>query len=530
MNQTGNTINPGNIQHFADSAANAIQLGQRQFFTPPDLAAALFTPLKNTACTIATDLMAGSGHLLTASKRKHLIGIDVDERSTSIGKHVYQADVTRYFSLAHNAGLDHDMLLLNPPFSLQWYLDRLSPLASASSRGVKQAYQDALSKGKTIDSTLGTFLIALELLSYQGEGYMICNADTARRLIGDPSADKATELLLNVWCWLDIPNATYENQQSKFPTAVLYFSASHGMSVPADRKPLHLIAPSADPQTVENTLQTALSARPFAYCGRPIRYDYNAQQWDQFKNLWNAVRTEYHQLYHGDPPAYNLSLRPDGTIRTHLDPYRKAAYHHNRDLLIAFREMEGESPTSLVVQQASRSALKHAIQSGAWRVEQALVDAVNQAISAYQAVRAPFYQPEPVQSLGWLDEESEIVCERSGITGFQPGTSYPLQTWIEDTKWEDKKMNLEGETEKLSMSGRELVVCLTDDAGEQHHFHVRRDDADLGSQGNIHHHHIKTLISHFHIPTPMDVAATRPDSYLNYMDRLKKLESIINAA
>ena len=32
MKQTGNSINPANIQHFADSAKNAIQLGQRQFF------------------------------------------------------------------------------------------------------------------------------------------------------------------------------------------------------------------------------------------------------------------------------------------------------------------------------------------------------------------------------------------------------------------------------------------------------------------------------------------------------------------
>ena len=130
----------------------------------------------------------------------------MDERVSSIPKAaIFQADVTRFYPLAHQARLKHDLLLLNPPFSLQWWLDRLAPLALSDVPGVKETYATACSKGDTIDSTLATLLIALDSLSSSGEGFMICNGDTARRLIGDPAtsndaplADPA--LIRNVWC------------------------------------------------------------------------------------------------------------------------------------------------------------------------------------------------------------------------------------------------------------------------------------------------------------------------------------------
>jgi hypothetical protein len=560
MNQSGNSINPGNIQHFADSAKNAIQLGQRQFFTPPDLADALCSVFKFNVAAIATDLMAGNLALLKAAKRRHSCGIDVDERITSLHQtskfqnsrfsSFYQADVTRFYPLAHAAGLKHDLLLLNPPFSLQWWLSRLSPLALSTVPGVKETYAAAHAKGDTRDSTLSTILIALDSLSSYGEGFMICNGNTARRLIGDPenptsnTQHSTSTLLHNVWAWLDIPGAVYEGQNSTFPTSVLYFSASHGHAAPHDRGPLYLLSPSADPGTVVSTLATAISARPFAFCGRSITHEYQAQDWKNFLPIWHAVREEYHQLHHGAKPAWNLTLHPDDTIRTFLDPFRRAAYVHNRDLLTAFRSMSGESPAALVVQQASRAALKHAMTSGSWRVDPVLVAAVDAACAAYESVRAPFYTPNEVQSLGWLDEESFITCNQPGIPGFHPGTAYPLRTWIEDTEWADKKTNLAGDCEDLALSGRELVVEVTDTDDQPHRFHVRRADAGgapkrkgirmnrstvLHSERG-HHHHIQALIDHFAIPIPRDVAQTNPTAYQANLARLDQLQALINAA
>lgn len=536
MKQQGNSINPGNIQHFSESAKNAIQLGQRQFFSPPDLAAALCTMFAASKSTCATDLMAGGGALLTAAKRPESLAIDIDERVKGLLSNFasYQADVTRYYPLAHAIGLTHDLLLLNPPFSLQWYLDRLAPLALSDVTGVKQLYAAAMAKGDTIDSTLATLAIALDSLSSGGEGMMICNADTARRLIGDPEGKgelPATPLLRNVWCWLDIPGALYEGQQTPFPTAVLYFSASHGRHAPEDSKPLYLHSPSADPQTVARTLATAISARRFAFHGRSIETFYQAQKFkEDLMPLWVAVRAEYHQLYHGLKPDWNLQLTPNGKIRTHLDPFRRVAYEHNRALLLAFQEMNGHAPASLVVQQASRAAVKHAMVCGAWRVQPDLVAAVDAAIAAYECVRAPFYTPNEVQSLGWLDEESQIPCRRPGIPGFREGQRYALRTWIEDTSWKDTKTNLEGDSERLVMSGRELVVELLADDDEKHHFHVRRDDSKLGAdRDGIHHHAIPALLAHFEIPIPRDVAQTNPAAYQSNLTRIDQLEALINA-
>ena len=540
MHQQGNTINSGNIQHFADSAKNAIQLGQRQFFTPPDFAEALCSVFQFNKATIASDLTAGNLALLKAARRANSCGIDVDERITALPTRsaVVQADLTRWYPLAHQARLRHDLLLLNPPFSLQWYLDRLAPLALSDAAGVKETYAAACAKGDTIDSTLATLLIALDSLSSAGEGFMICNGDTARRLFGGGAISESPvahpSLLRNIWCWLDVPGATYENQGTAFPTSVLYFSASHGQACPKDRLPLYLHSPSADPRTVTQTLATAVSARPFAMCGRSLCHDYQAQNWkDHFLPTWNAIRDEYHQLHHGAPPLYNLSLRPDGTIRIHLDPFRRTAYVHDRPLLLAFQAMGGTSPAALVVQQTTRAALKHAVVSGAWRVDPALVAAVDSAIAAYESVRAPFYTPNEVQSLGWLDEESMISCKKPGIPGFRPGHAYALKTYIEDTTWRDSKTNLSGEREDLTLSGRELVVELADDEQQAHRFHVRRDDAEAANtprRGSASDHHIQALLDHFQIPIPRDVAQTNPAAYQANLARLDALQSIINTA
>ena len=236
------------------------------------------------------------------------------------------------------------------------------------------------------------------------------------------------------------------------------------------------------------------------------------------------------------------STRP-GRIRTWLDPYRRHAYHHNRDLLCAFREMDGQLPAALVVQQVSRAALRHACASGAWRVEPALVAAVDAAVAAYEAVRAPFYTPNPVQSLGWIDEESFITCAKDGIPGIRAGDQCPLKSWIEETTWEDSKTNLAGNVESLELSGRELVVEVTAPDGSLHHFHVRRDDAtgeldakSVAGAGTPHRSAAGAPLPYPVLPRPLrdsDPEGHRPNQPRNLSGqpcRLAQLEAHINRA
>lgn len=553
MNQTGNGINPDNLQHFIDSAENAIALGQRQFFTPPPLAEAFMTPLSRLTPGAVLDPMLGSGHLLAAANHPLGFGIDVDARTGNLhtGRkvHAYQADVTRWFPLAHTARLTFDLILANPPFSLLWHLDRLAGLADSTAPGVREAYAAAKARGRTLDATLATLLIALDRLSPEGEGFLICNAATARRFLGSPeghpaegkdlSPEAIAELRRNLWCWLEVPGAVYENQQTPFDTAVLYFAASHGRANRDARLPLFLASPSADPGTVAKTLATALSARPFARLGGSIDMTWKRTDPEKLTATWNAVRHEYHQLYHGEKPAFNLRLDAEGRIRTHLDPFRRHAYTHNRDLLTALHNMEGAFPASLVVQQVTRAALRHAIHSGCWRVDPALTDAVARCVEEYEAVRAPFYTPNPIMALGSLDEESSIRCTRHGIEGISPGEVLPIRTWIENTEWKSERISLAGKAEELTLSGKELVVEVTAADGTRHCFHVRRDDATAemdeaarkpaGHQSiaPIRHHHIQALVDHFHIPLPRDVAQLYPEAYQANLAALDELEALI---
>ena len=74
--QIGNAIDLGNAQEFIDSATNALQQGQRQFLTPPELASAC-AQLLPTMRPTALDLSMGKGDLLATSGAHNLLGLDI---------------------------------------------------------------------------------------------------------------------------------------------------------------------------------------------------------------------------------------------------------------------------------------------------------------------------------------------------------------------------------------------------------------------------------------------------------------------
>ena len=238
MHQSGNTTQNANLQEFLDSAANAAEFGQRQFYTPPSIAAALFRPLPALRKHCICDLHFGDGSLAKASGSTLALGLDIDARvknelkpPTDAAWHVEQADLTRFYGIAAEAGLQFPFITINPPFSLRWYSDRLTALRDSHIDEVAAA---AAAHPEQIDSTLASFLIALDLLLPYGEGFMVCNALTARRLFGQPDGPTGKtraqhpDLMKYLYLWLEIPGRIFENQATDFPTAVLYFSRSHG--------------------------------------------------------------------------------------------------------------------------------------------------------------------------------------------------------------------------------------------------------------------------------------------------------------
>ena len=535
MKQSGNTTQNANLQEFLDSAANAADYGQRQFYTPPPIAAALFRPLPALAKELATDLHFGNGALARASGAKIALGLDIDARvkaelepPATAKWHVAQADLTHWYPIAHEAGLQFPYLTINPPFSLRWYSDRLTALADSPIPEVVRAFNEH--RKDHIDSTLASFLIALDRLLPNGEGFMVCNAATARRFFGNPEESttlaKHRELRKFIYLWLEIPGKIFDNQQTEFDTAVLYFSRSHGYSTTTDT-PLFLKAPAADTLAIEQTLMVPEVFS--AHHGNRFRYDYEFATHNVVERFHTVTR-EYAERHHGKTPAWNISLDDKHRLKTYLTPFQHVSRKIPPALAARLHALNGQTPVAMCVTATSRTALREATECGIWRIHPAVHSAIAAAMAEFDSQGAPFFTPTSIQALGWVDEYSTLSCQQSGIGNAMPGDACPIACSVEPTAWKGVKINLAGEREKLEYKGKELLVKLTDPGGTQHHFHVRRDEAEQapemdGSRIKALHWHIADLITHFIIPTAKDITELQPDRYAAHLALIDQLEA-----
>jgi hypothetical protein len=534
MNQTGKSIHPANLQEFLDSAANAVAEGQQQFQTPANLAAALRSRLPAVHSECLADLHMGAGNILKSIPETVGLGLDIDARVSRLtapegGRwHPARADLTLWYPLAKETDLRLPFIAINPPFSLQWHTERLAPLADSTVSGVADCYK---AQGKTINSTLASFLIALDLLSAAGEGFMVANADTARRLFGDPCDPSAPalhpDLRPHIWQWLEIPGAVFEGVSTAFDTAVLYFRRAEDWEETSP--PSYLRAPSSDPATIARILA---AAPPYPSYRLRDRHQLNVHG---VTANWKALREEYAARHLGEPPQWNISLMLTGRIRCHLTPFQEIAKAIPRAEIDGLLSLHDKAPMSFCVTATSRTILRRAVRSPLWNVQPALLAAVDKALEEYERLGSPFYQPTPIQSLGWVDEHSHLTCSSPGIGSAKPGDKCPIECSIEDLKWKGTKTNLSGEPETLTFTGKELLVTLTDPAGHRHHFHARREDKEAAAEYPPNtpqetHHHAAALVDHFHIPTPKDIAALNPDAYRDNLHRLTALEARMNGA
>jgi hypothetical protein len=155
---------------------------------------------------------------------------------------------------------------------------------------------------------------------------------------------------------------------------------------------------------------------------------------------------------------------------------------------------------------------------------------------------APFYPPNEVQALGWIDEHSKLKCSVTGLMGFTEGVEYELHSKIENLAWEGSRVNLMHEEEALQYHGRELVIILHEPvSGASHHFHVEHGRVNpdkpkveprtvTGAGGTIKEYHwpVIRLVEHFEIPRPADIVTLRRDDYLANLARLDQLTERIN--
>ena len=550
----GQQLDGTDLQEVLDSAANAGDLGKQQFFTPRPIAAALATPLPFTR-PVFVDLMMGDGALLAGAFEDlpplaamgHLhatrrgLGLDIDRRcarqpaALDTPVDTCAADLTEFYGLLAEMNWQYDCGGFNPPFSLQWHTDRLAALADSEIEAVRKCFK----KGREhTDSTLAALLIALDRQTPMGEGYFICNHSTAVKLLGDPDQPAQPDLpggplRAHVWLWLTLPPGVFENVRD-FDTAVLYFARSHTVG-----EPLHLTAPSADPDAIRATLATAVRRRELLRRGYAVHAAHQTSA--TTVPLFRAAKEEHLRRHreHGDR-QWNLWLEA-GVIRRHLTPFQSFSGQIAKDLIVALNDLHGKTPMSLVVQKPSRTALLKAVRSPLWRVDPALLAAVEQACAAYAAERAPFYPLNPNQCLGFLDEQDTIACrldlrlerrtsapllvsagDRPGLKDrtFLAGKSYPLDSSTRKIERDRTRPNILGTEESVTLHGAELVIRVQDESGQWWEF-ATFNDQELAAPENLHDHRRNTVLKaklellaeHFVVPAVPDVAMLHPEKY-----------------
>jgi hypothetical protein len=553
-NKTG--IDPAIFQPFLESAANAAAKGMGQFFTPLDWGQALAQPLPRYRPAIV-DLNCGAGDLLKAARRPSttsLLGCDIEAGiklvSTDPPIQFVGADVTRLYSLLRAVDFRADCFVLNPPWDLHWYREPLAALTESDLPTVRAAFaaHDGRTTRDTIDSTVATLCLALDRSSDYGEGLLIANDSTLQRLILGPAAPHRA-LAMHAWAHLIIAgnpmtgldNCAHQEDQ-QFQTGILYFARGHDVGCCAGA-------------TRHSTLEAVRSAcaelqahRPEQRLGpEPKSYAHTEDTADR----WLAAAGEWERLHQPGKPQWNLSLRPDGTIRTNLSLFDTHSARVTKDQAAALFTLEGRRPMQLVLQRQERAALECAAYGTIWRVDPALQEAVKAAVAEYHRVRAPLYPLSPVQRLGYLDEVDEITCTQdffapgSASPCFRADHTYPLRSTTVAVHRSGEKLNLSGELDQVEWDGQELAFFIADEAGLERVFMDARllaanvqlsmlrpgDKPGRPDRRNppppckidfaLHH-----LVSYFAIPDVPDVARMNPEAYQRNLKLLQEIEEL----
>lgn len=548
-------IAPSIIQDVFESAANAADKGQAQWFTPIEWARILALPLARYRPAIV-DLTCGNGQLLAgASARAKLLGCDI-QRSAEWPKDnplFVQADITRFYSLLHAVKWKGDLFVLNPPWDLHWSLrtatrgtqSGLAGLADSQVPAVCDAFEavdprlgSGGSDARRIDSTVATLCIALDRCSEYGEGFLIANESTLQRLIFAPAAPYRA-LAWHLWAHIVIEgNICQKGCRGASRTGVIYFARAPQSRPFQAHCPTFESARAACEQLKSRRMEFRQGPEPASYL-----HTRNCAE------LWQAAADESLRTATKHSP-YNIWLDDGGLIRTFLSLFDEHCGRVSKEEAAALFALNGKKPIQLVVQRAQRKALEAAVNGSLWKVDPRLQEAVKAAVAQYNAVRAPLYPLSKIQRLGYLDEQDQIQCvknlSKNGFTLFEAGRSYALRSTTVAVKRHGEKMNLEGELDAVEWNGQELAFFITDGLGTEQCFmeaRLRDNDIevnllpanhtgkwskkDLGERCPIA-FTLQELAAHFLIPDVPDVAALDPQRYQRHLTALDQIAALCN--
>ena len=526
-----------NLGEVLAASPDSLKRGSQQFETPVDIGTALCALLPKKR-TVIVDLQCGHGNLLRAAANdttERVLGIDIDPTAkisipytapilktpANITSHVMHADIGKVFAMLAEVNFKFDLAVLNPPFSLRWPASNFAAI-----EGIEEAARAAnfgatgARSGPMIDSTLATYLMAINRMTTTGEAMMICNEDTAMRLIYPHDKSR------HIWLWLTLPNF-FPGTIQAMKIAVLYFAADHNRDVsrPETREDTLNRVNITDLSTLKDVTESI--SRKKLISGQTIdtnRWLSSSQERRTTVDPFDAVNGEWKRLKAEErgKREWNIHLAGNGRIQTYLTPFDRIAGRVPAQLVEELQRLHNKRPMELVVQRDQREALKRATEGNVWRVSPDLAKAVTEAVESYNAHRAPFIKLNPVQRLGYLDESDTIECIGNGLIWFSKGKSYPLRSeTIENVKIEKRKRPESDTKERVEITGQELLFTIRDDHDQWHAF----TQHEIVHRHRIEHYHQLTeLLETFDIPVVPDVAEARPTLYRDYLNRLNALE------
>lgn len=574
MNRT--LIPADSLHETLASAANATTKGPAQFFTPLEIARAL-SPTLPDECPHIADFTCGSGNLFAAGHRpgggQSFYGIDLDRRMPKPPRilagqiHKITADLTRIFPLLRETQWQCSTAVLNPPWGLHWPRERLATLAASERESVARSFamSDPVAGADQIDSTLATWLIAMEFLHDRGDGLLIANAATIERLVPLHHEKPNHPLAAHVWAYVTLAGNPMTGEShdawrgdAPFRTAFIWFAPGHESGIKFRAHCPDLFA--------FHEICARLKARRMDWREGPEFSPYSIGIHSNNDTRWRAAHEEWKAHTRPERSDFNLWLKPDGSIGAYLslfdqvEPSRRL--QSEADQLL---DLAGRQPGELVVQRAERDWILRVLKNDStrhpWRVEPRLREAVQQALAAYHAARAPLYPLPDIQRLGYLEEEDAIVCREDlkeasqepvpiasrkrrknspARTLFAAGQSYPLRTTSVQVTRRGVKRNLQGELDEIVYSGQELAFHITDAEGTERVFmearlrdpgitltaaHSRASRRRGPAVPLVMDFTLGDLARHFTIPQVPDVAQTQAGAFQNALSALDALEN-----
>ena len=525
-------IAPANLEAVLNSAANAVHKGQAAWFTPAEWSEMLALPLPGYRPVIA-DLTCGNGQLLAgvaAASTYHRLGCDIEAlsddpapeasdspRSPIMGvrKDFIQADITLLARYLHRTNWTCDLFALNFPFDHHWYRDRLDFLAESRCAAVEIAFchHDGRTSKDTIDSTVAGLCLALDSCSPFGEGFVIANNATVERLIFAENAPHAM-LAAHIWCRLTIPGNICDlkprTDGTDYQTAVLYFARAHTGGVNKE-----LVLNPADYDSHDDFMRAVrydlaqIGKSRLGLRAGPVIRQYEGGHTVNTAELWEAIGLEWRTDQNQNRPddrRWNIWLNANGTLDTNLTPFQEACEPLKKEQYVRLHALKGKHPMQLILQKAERKELERAVFGDIWRVGPAVVEAVQGALAEYNAVRAPLYPLSRIQSLGYLDDNDDILCLKD-LPGFHAGERYTIRTETISVQRSGRRMNVTGELDDVQWEGSELAMFIRDSHGIERLFmeeRLKAKDVRLSIQDenapspiefNLQH-----LVEHFAIP------------------------------